>query len=117
MAYFKRKPGKGTIFHSDRGSQYCANDFRDSLAAYGMIQSQSRKGNCWDNSPTESFFHTLKTELVSVQYYFNLEEARMNIFQYVFGFYNQKRRHSTLGYLSHVSSESQFYQNRNKALS
>jgi len=105
MAYFKRKPGKGTIFHSDRGSQYCARDFRDSLAAYGMIQSQSRKGNCWDNSPTESFFHTLKTEMVHHEVFETRNEAISKLFEWIEVFYNRKRIHSTLNYQSPVDYE------------
>jgi len=110
MAYFKRKPGKGTIFHSDRGSQYCAHDFRASLAAYGMIQSQSRKGNCWDNSPTESFFHTLKTEMVHHEVFETRSEAISKIFEWIEVFYNRQRIHSTLNYQSPVDYEAAWCQ-------
>lgn len=112
-----RRPPAGVIHHSDQGAQYTSQAMQDLADYYGIQLSMGAVANAYDNAVAESFFHTLKTELVSFQHYFNLEEARMNIFQYVFGFYNQKRRHSTLGYLSPVSFESQFYQNRNLALS
>lgn len=94
----KRRPGSGLIFHSDRGSQYASAEFRDVLKAHGMTQSMSRKGNCWDNAPMESFFKSLKVEEVYRKVYHSLEEARKNIFAYIEVFYIRKRRHASLGY-------------------
>jgi putative transposase len=88
------------IVHSDRGSQFASEQFRAVLKQNGCIQSMSRKGNCWDNAPTESFFGTLKSELVYHHNYKTRKEAELSIFEYVEIFYNRKRLHSTLGYLS-----------------
>ena len=100
MAGFKRRPGKGVIIHSDRGVQYASKEFRDLLDDKGFIQSMSRKGNCWDNAPAESFFHTLKTELVDKQIYATREEAKQAIFEYIEVFYNRQRKHSTIDYMT-----------------
>jgi putative transposase len=99
MAWFKRHPGKqaGLIFHSDRGSQYASDDFRKVLTEYGITGSMSRKGNCWDNAPTESFFNSLKNERVHGQRYRTRQEAIADLFEYIEVFYNRRRRHSTLG--------------------
>ena len=105
MALASRHPGAGLIFHSDRGSQYAAGDYQKKLAEHGMVCSMSRKGNCWDNAPMESFFHSLKTELVHHCDYQTRDEARRDIFEYIEVFYNRQRRHSTLGYLSPVQFE------------
>lgn len=105
MAYFKRKPGKGVIFHSDRGSQYCSQEYRKTLSAYKMLQSQSRKGDCWDNSPVESFFHTLKTELIYDEVFETRQEAIDKIFEWIEVFYNRQRLHSTLDYKTPVDYE------------
>lgn len=105
MAYFKRKPEAGLIFHSDRGSQYCSHEFRKVLSLYQMIQSQSRKGNCWDNSVVESFFHSLKTELIYDEDFETREEATRKIFEWMEVFYNRHRRHSTLENRSPVTFE------------
>lgn len=86
------------LFHSDRGSQYVSEELEDLLE--DVTISMSRKGNCWDNAVAESFFGTLKTEHVNFEKYFNLREARTSLFQYIEGFYNRKRRHSHLGYIS-----------------
>lgn len=96
----KRRPGGGLIFHSDRGVQYACADFRKELDEHGFIQSMSRKGDCWDNAVAESFFGILKTELVHHERYRGYEDALHSIFEYIEAFYNRKRRHSTLGYLS-----------------
>ncbi len=98
----------GAIHHSDRGSQYAANGFRKLLAAKKLRQSMSRKGNCWDNAPTESFFHTLKTEHIYFESFATKEEARESIFEYIEVFYNRERLHSTLGYKSPVDLEREF---------
>jgi putative transposase len=100
MAVWRRKPAPGLIFHSDRGSQYCSHDFQGMLTTYGMISSMSRKGNCWDNSVAESFFGSLKTERVFFADYETRDDARNDIIDYIEMFYNSRRRHSYLGYVS-----------------
>jgi putative transposase len=105
MAIWKRKPPKGHLPHSDRGSQYCSKDYQKLLKTHGLRSSMSRKGNCWDNAPRESFFHTLKTELIHHRNYRSRQEAKSNIFNYIELFYNPKRRHSSLGYLSPAEYE------------
>lgn len=92
------------MFHSDRGSQYTSHRFQDQLKKYGIKSSMSRVGNCWDNAPIESFWATLKRECADVTFA-TFEEARSEIFGYIMGFYNQRRRHSALGYLSPVLYE------------
>jgi transposase InsO family protein len=105
QAYFRRKPGAGLVFHSDRGSQYCSKEFRRQLKQYRMLQSQSRRANCWDNACVESFFHTLKTEMIYHEDFETREEAHRAIFEWVEAFYNRQRLHSTLGYKSPVDFE------------
>lgn len=100
MAHFRRKPAAGVLHHSDRGSQYCSGDYQALLAGYGMIASMSRKGNCWDNAPMESFFNSLKNERVFHEDYETREQARQDVFEYIEAFYNRRRRHSALGYRS-----------------
>ena len=100
MAWFRRKPTAGLIHHSDRGSQYASHAFQARLKEYGMVCSMSRKGNCWDNAPTESFFNSLKNERVHGTRYRTRAEAEADLFDYIEPFYNRKRRHSTLGYAS-----------------
>jgi putative transposase len=100
MAWFRRRPAPGLIHHSDRGSQYASQAFQDKLAAYGMVCSMSRKGNCWDNAPSESFFNSLKNERVHGTRYDTRAEAVADLFAYIEVFYNRSRRHSTLGYKS-----------------
>jgi putative transposase len=97
MAWFRRRPRPGLIHHSDRGRQYCSHDFQKQLADYGMLASMSRKGNCWDNAPSESFFNSLKNERVHGSRYETRDEARADVFEYVEVFYNRSRRHSSLG--------------------
>jgi putative transposase len=97
MAWFRRRPPPGLIHHSDRGSQYCSHDFQKQLAAYGMLASMSRKGNCWDNATSESFFNSLKNERVHGSRYETRDEARADLFDYIEVFYNRSRRHSALG--------------------
>ena len=96
MAWFRRKPAPGLIHHSDRGSQYASLVFQAKLAEYGMVCSMSRKGNCWDNAPTESFFNSLKNERVHGTRYATRAEAIDDLFDYIEVFYNRSRRHSTL---------------------
>ena len=100
MAYWRRKPAPGVIFHSDRGSQYCSKEFQALLKTYHMTSSMSRKANCWDNAVAESFFGSLKTERVFFCRYKTREDARRDVTDYIEMFYNSKRRHSHLGYLS-----------------
>lgn len=99
MAWFRRKPAPGLIHHSDRGSQYAGHAFQDKLKEFGMQCSMSRKGDCWDNAPSESFFNSLKNERVHGTCYATREEAKTDIFEYIEAFYNRKRLHSTLGYV------------------
>lgn len=100
MAWFRRKPAPGLIHHSDRGSQYASHAFQAKLREYGMTCSMSRKGNCWDNAPTESFFNSFKNERVHGTRYETRAEAIADAFDYIEPFYNRRRRHSTLGYAS-----------------
>jgi putative transposase len=105
-AYWQRKPAAGLIMHTDRGSQYASDDHRKLLKDYRMVASMSRKANCWDNAPMESFFKTLKVECV-----YNLENktrdaVRLAIVDWIEGFYNRQRRHSAIGYLTPVQAES-----------
>ena len=100
MAWFRRKPASGLVHHSDRGSQYASLAFQARLKKYGMVCSMSRKGNCWDNAPTESFFNSLKNERVHGTRYGTRAEAIADLFDYIEQFYNRRRRHSTLGYAS-----------------
>jgi transposase InsO family protein len=105
MAVARRKPEPGLIHHSDRGSQYAGLDYQRALSAHGMICSMSRKGDCWDNAPMESWFHTLKTELVNHRDYQTRRQAKSDIFEYIEAFYNRSRRHSALGYMTPVKYE------------
>jgi putative transposase len=100
MAYWRRKPKPGLIHHSDRGSQYCSRDYRQLLDGYGMKASMSRKGCCWDNAMMESFYNSLKNERVFHQDYATREQAKIDLLEYIEGFYNSVRRHSGLGYRS-----------------
>jgi transposase InsO family protein len=105
MAYFRRKPAQGLIAHSDRGVQYASHAYRAQLAQYQMVQSMSRKANCWDNAPMESFFKTLKVERVHRYRYQTREQARADMVNWIEGFYNSKRMHSALNYQSPVQFE------------
>jgi len=105
MAIERRSPSAGLIHHSDRGVQYTSDEFRKVLKNHGMVSSMSRKGNCYDNAVKESFFHTLKTELVVHEHYRTRAEARASIFDYIEAFYNRQRLHSSLGYMSPVDFE------------
>ena len=100
QAILRRSPPKGLVYHSDRGVQYAANDFKAVLTQHEFIGSMSKKGDCWDNAVAESFFHTLKVELIHRMKFRTREEAKRKIFEYVEMYYNRKRAHSTLGYLS-----------------
>lgn len=98
MATQRELPGEGLITHSDRGVQYASEHYQQLLARKGITCSMSRKGNCWDNAPMESFFATLKKELVYHEHYKTREQARQSLFEYIEVFYNRVRRHSALGY-------------------
>jgi transposase InsO family protein len=105
MAIQKRKPQAGLIHHSDRGSQYASDNFQDLLDDNGIVCSMSRKGDCWDNACMESFFGSLKTEWIRDKKYLSFEEAKKDVFKYVEIFYNRRRRHASLGYLSPAAYE------------
>lgn len=105
MAIWQRKPPKGLIWHTDRGSQYCSDSHSKLAKQHGITQSMSRKGNCWDNAVAESFFGTIKTELIYQRKFRTREEAKDAIFEYIEVFYNRIRMHSTNDYLSPVKYE------------
>jgi transposase InsO family protein len=105
MALTQRRPAPGLVFHSDRGCQYTSAEFRGLLAGHGLVQSLSRPGQCWDNAVAESFFATLKEELLYRGVWPTRAAARRAIFEYVEVFYNRQRMHSTLGYLTPVAYE------------
>jgi transposase InsO family protein len=105
MALLGRKPGRGILHHSDRGSQYAGKAFRKLLRAHGIRCSMSRKGDCWDNAVVESFNATIKTELIHRTKWTTREQARAAIYTYIETWYNSQRLHSTLGYLSPVEFE------------
>ena len=105
MAIRQRKPQAGLIHHSDRGVQYASHAYRRTLSAAGITPSMSRKADCYDNAPMESFFHTLKTELVHHRDYKTRAEAQRDIFAFIEGFYNRTRLHSSIGYISPIQME------------
>lgn len=105
QAVIRRTPGKDLIFHSDQGVQYACEDFTQKLEAYNITQSMSRKGNCWDNAPAESFFKTLKYELDMPDRFESYQQARTAIFEFIEIWYNRKRLHSALDYQSPVQAE------------
>ncbi len=105
MALRTRRPEAGLVHHSDRGVQYASADYQGQLRQRGIICSMSRKGDCWDNAVAESFFSTLKAELVHRTDYVSRSQARASVFEYIEAFYNGRRRHSALGYVSPVEHE------------
>jgi transposase InsO family protein len=107
MAYANEQPEGELVHHSDRGSQYCSEEYQKLLRDKNIQTSMSRKGNCYDNAPMESFFATLKKERVHRRKYETRAEAKQDIFQYIECFYNRVRRHSGIGYMSPVEYESQ----------
>jgi putative transposase len=104
-----KRPAPGLLHHCDRGSQYCAHDYQKLLKQFGMTSSMSRKGNCWDNAPMESFWGTLKNELVHHRRFVTREQARQEITEYIEIFYNRIRRQARLGYLSPAAFTRKFY--------
>ena len=112
QAVSARRPAAGLIHHSDRGSQYCSHEYQASLRGHGVRVSMSRKGNCYDNAPVESFWGTLKTELVHHRRYQSRAEAGREIAEYIDLFYNRQRRQARLGYLSPVAYTQLFTQQR-----
>ena len=105
MAICQRRPVAGLIMHTDRGGQYGADSYRQLLTQHGIEPSMSRKGNCWDNAVAESFFHTLKTELVYLEDFDTHEQAQTAVFEYIEVFYNRQRCHSANGYLAPLAYE------------
>jgi transposase InsO family protein len=105
MALRTRQPKPGLLHHSDRGVQYAGADYQEQLRKSGIVCSMSRKGDCWDNAVAESFFSTLKSELVHRADYVRRSQAKASVFEYIETFYNPRRRHSALGYLSPVEHE------------
>uniref|UniRef100_UPI0040487060 IS3 family transposase n=1 Tax=Aliarcobacter sp. TaxID=2321116 RepID=UPI0040487060 len=100
MAIKRRNPNKGLIYHTDRGSQYASYEHKDLLEKYGIVQSMSKKGDCWDNAVAESFFHSLKTELIHHENFLTRNQANEKIFEYIEIFYNRQRLHSSNNYMS-----------------
>jgi transposase InsO family protein len=105
-AYWRRKPSAGLIMHSDRGSQYASDTHRKLIKDYGMIQSMSRRANCWDNAAMESFFKTLKVERTHRLRYDTRALAKLDIVDWIEGFYNRRRMHSSIGYKTPDAAES-----------
>ena len=108
-AYFARKPPRGLIHHSDRGSPYASDDYIAELNSMGMKRSMSKKGDCWDNAVAESFFSTLEFECVDGTTFDTIEQAERVLGDYIDNFYNPVRLHSTVGYASPVEAEAQFH--------
>lgn len=108
MAIRKEKPKAGLIFHSDRGSQYCSNDFRALLTINHIRQSMSRKGNPYDNACAENFFSCLKCECTNFYHFRNRDEAKQAIFEYIEVYYNRQRRHAALGWITPVAYKKRF---------
>jgi transposase InsO family protein len=105
MALNRRRPQEGLMLHSDRGVQYCSDDFRKVLADNHIVQSMSRNGNCWDNAVAESFFKTLKRELLNKQVYTSMQAMHVDLFEYLDGYYNRERLHSALDYKTPLEFE------------
>ena len=108
-AVVAKKPPRGLIHHSDRGSQYCSRNYQKIIRQFGIVPSMSRKGNCYDNAPMESWFGTLKSELVNHRHYRTRQEAIREIVEYIEVFYNRQRRHAKLGNISPAEYMRKFY--------
>jgi putative transposase len=111
----RRRPVQGLMIHSNRGVQYASRDFRGILQRRGFIQSMSRKGNCWDNAVAESFFHSIKTQLIHHCRFQNMAETEQVLFNYIEVYYNRQRKHSTNGYKSPAIYEMEWWKNRKAA--
>jgi len=114
-AVIRRRPDKGLMIHSDRGIQYASKGFKNCLKNRGFIQSMSRKGDCWDNAVAESFFHTLKTQLIHHVRFKTFEEAERILFKYIEMYYNQRRKHSANGWKTPAHCEQAWYNLKNVA--
>lgn len=110
MAYWRRKPPPGLLHHSDRGSQYASREYRQHLAIMGIVQSMSRKGNCWDNAPTERFFRSLKYEQLNYEKFRTKAAAKSSVIDYL-AFYNGRRSHSAIDYMTPIEFERDFFNN------
>lgn len=110
MAIQRRNPKKGLLYHTDRGSQYASYEHKSILEQYGIVQSMSKKGDCWDNAVAESFFHSLKTELVHHEVFLTRSQANEKIFEYIEIFYNRKKIHSSNNYMSPSEFEDKMLQ-------
>ena len=108
MAIRRRRPSAGLLHHSDRGCQYTSDEYRSVLAGLGVTVSMSRKGNCWDNAVAESFFATIKNELVYRQRWASRTELRAAVFEYIEVFYNRRRLHSSIGYKTPAEVENNY---------
>jgi len=114
-AILRRRPGQGLMIHSDRGIQYASGDFRAIIKKHGFIQSMSRKGNCWDNAVAESFFHSIKTQMIHHCKFRNMAETEQALFKYIEVYYNRRRKHSTNGYKSPATYELECWNNKKAA--
>lgn len=110
-AVIRHKPAKGLIHHSDRGVQYCSHEYQSLLRKHNMVCSMSRKGNCYDNACAETFFSTIKCEMLYNNKYTTREQARRDIFWYIETFYNRRRRHQALDYLTPCAYKQRYYAN------
>ena len=108
----RRRPAQGLMIHSDRGVQFASADFKKALQKHGFVQSMSRKGNCWDNAVAESFFHSLKTQLIHHCKFQNVAEAELALFNYIEVYYNRQRKHSTNGYMTPALYELEWWNKR-----
>ena len=108
-AMASKRPSKGLIHHSDRGSQYCAHAYQKLVLQFGMLPSMSRQGDCWDNAPKESFWGSLKNELIHHRRFTTREQARQEITEYIEIFYNRIRKQARLGYLSPAAFSQQYH--------
>ena len=115
MAIFQRRPDANLMHHSDRGVQYASGDYQQKLADLNIVCSMSRKGNCWDNAAMESFFGSLKTEWVYGKKYASHEIAKNDLFNYIELFYNRKRRHASLGYVTPAAFEKRYEADQDQA--
>jgi transposase InsO family protein len=114
VAFVQRRPAEGVIFHSDRGCQYTSTDYAELARANGMVLSVGRKGECWDNAVAESFFATIKRELIDTRAWPTRAGLRRAVFEYIEGWYNTRRLHSSLGYMSPAKYESLIHHNADR---